>query len=72
MNAEVSKQQSKSSQKVSYEPKMDFKIRILIKKVNKLMKILPKLQRLDQILVQNTRLDHTNADVSKQQSKSSL
>ncbi len=55
-----------------YESKLEFKIRNLTKKANKLMKILPKLKLFDQILAQNTRLDHTNADMPKQQSKSSL
>jgi hypothetical protein len=51
---------------------MEFKIKNLIKKVNKLTKILPKFQRFDQILSQNTSLDHTTADIAKQQTKSSL
>jgi hypothetical protein len=36
------------------------------------MKIPPKILEFDQILAQNTSLDHTTADISKQQSKSSL
>ncbi len=41
--ADLPKQQSTSSLKAMYESKMKFKIRNLIKKVNKLMKIRPKL-----------------------------
>ncbi len=36
------------------------------------MKILPKFQQFDQILVQNSSLDDITALISKQQSKSSL
>ncbi len=66
-----SKQQSKSSLKAIYESKTEFKIRNLIKMWISWRKFYQKLERFDQVLVQNTILDHTTEDISKQQSKSS-